>query len=95
MVSESFKDWKTWLSVAIIGLLIALSVRLSAEALSGDRERLIAMEDRVSRLEKSLHPATTKRYTTDDAARDQARISTELGRIDERLQKMEEDHRVR
>ena len=73
----------------VMGILIAVTVRITAEAASGDGERMAAMEDRLARLEASKHPSTTKRYTSDDAARDQARIAQELGAIHERLDRLE------
>ena len=86
---QVMRDWRAWALMALIGLLISVSVRLVAEATSSDRQRIVAIEDRLDRLERSRHPSTTKRYTSDDAARDQARIAEELGAIKQRLDHLE------
>jgi hypothetical protein len=91
-IIDTLRHWHTWVITAVIALLVALTVRTVAEVTNGDRDRLVALEDRVERIEKSRHPATTNRYTSDDAARDQARISGELGELRALIRECEDRH---
>lgn len=66
------RDWKTWVVMVITALVIALAVRLSAEAMSGKdneverlRGEVRAMALRLERLETKRHPATGRRFTMD------------------------------
>jgi len=82
------ENWKNYLAAAVIALVMAVTVRVVSEISSGQGEaierlqgRLDALDKRLTKLETSTHPATTKRYTSDDAARDKAAIYQEIGKL--------------
>jgi hypothetical protein len=61
---------------------MSLTVRLIAESVSGDVRKVEYMEgqlsvlnDRMIKLESKTHPATSKRFNSDDAARMETRIA--------------------
>jgi hypothetical protein len=79
---ETMKDYKFWVLTMFIAALIPLSYRTSIELLTGNTQRIeaehAAIYDRLERLELSKTPATMKRYTSDDAARDKAEMLAEM-----------------
>jgi hypothetical protein len=70
------KSWQTWILIALIGLLMSITVRIIAENTSGHHGeieeltgKLELLDSRVLKVETRSHPATTKRFTSDDAHR--------------------------
>ena len=60
-------------TMACIGFVISMGTNLAAiEA----RQHIVL--ERLDRLESSVHPATSKRYTSDDAARDNDLLRTRI-----------------
>ncbi len=89
---RAMQDWKTWVLIIVIGLTMSVTVRIIAETTSGHNQQVAelvghvdALEERILKLETSQHPSTTKRYTSEDAARDKAAIYKEIGKLQERL----------
>lgn len=75
---EQLSDWKVWVFAAFVAVMIVAAFRVSVDLLTGQSDKIekehIAFEDRLTRLELSKSPATQKRYTSDDAARDKAEL---------------------
>ena len=76
------RDYKFWVFVAVIGLVMSVTVRLIAESVSGDSRKaefiegqLSVLNDRMIKLESKTHPATSKRFNSDDADRQETRIA--------------------
>jgi hypothetical protein len=77
-------------TVAIGGFLVTLSNSVAAiEA------RQVLMEGRVSHLEDSAHPATSKRFTSDDAARENELLRTRIRDAREECRRDNDDVRNR
>ena len=77
----TFGNWKFWAYVAFIGLAMSITVRIIAETVQGETKnheylvgQIDALDKRLTKLEASSHPATSKRYTSDDASHDRAAI---------------------
>jgi hypothetical protein len=79
---ETMKDLKFWALALFIAALILLSYRTAVELLTGNTAKIeaehAAIYDRLERLELSKTPATMKRYTSDDAAKDKAELMAEI-----------------
>jgi hypothetical protein len=76
--------------IAITGLTAShINLREEIAAIKASREATIkAYADRITALENGTNTATSKRYTSDDAARENARLD---GRID-RLEEIQRGH---
>ena len=82
---QHLRNWQTWALMVFVAIAVSVSVRLSFEVFSGHRQQTDKMmEDqhdiiaRIERLELSKSPATMKRYTSDDAARDKLELMLEI-----------------
>jgi hypothetical protein len=76
------RDYRFWIYVAVIGLTMSLTVRLIAEATSTDARKiefldgqLDILNNRLIKLESKSHPATSKRFNSDDARAMEIRIA--------------------
>jgi hypothetical protein len=87
---ETMKDYKFWVPTVFIAALITLSYRTSIELLTGNTQKIevehAAIYDRLERLELSKTPATMKRYTSDDAAKDKAELLAEIKLIQREIE---------
>lgn len=75
-------------AVAIAGWLVSTTAQLAkVEA----RQEIVLQ--RLNTIEASTHPATSKRYTSDDAREDRERTQREVDRLIERLERVEQIER--
>ena len=83
-------------AIAVGGFVVSVGNEVSAIAA---RQRIVM--ERLDKLETANHPATTKRYTSDDAARDQdimrralrevlEDIRKDIGEVNARMQRFED-----
>ena len=82
--------------VVIGGIITAGVVGVSSWLISASQDiayikaRQEMVITKLASIEASSHPATSKRYTSDDAARDQDMMRRELDRLGERIAKLED-----
>ena len=76
------KDYRFWFYVAVIGICISITVRIISEAASGETKKieyiegqLSVLNDRLIKIESKSHPATSKRFNSDDASKMELRIA--------------------
>ena len=89
------KDWRFWVATMCVSLCVAMLVRVTAEMISGadKNEKLMmllegeldALDKRVTKIETKQHPASAKRYTSDDAKRDKKELLDCLSMVDWRV----------
>jgi hypothetical protein len=88
-------DWKIVfhgvVSAAIIGLAtMVIDQGREISAINASREATIkAYDDRIRALESGNSAATSKRYTSEDAIRDAAKLEIRLEKIEERIRQHE------
>ena len=82
---QHLRNWQTWALMVFVAFAVSISVRVSFEVFSGHRQQTDKMMKehsdivaRIERLEMSKSPATMKRYTSDDAARDKLELMLEI-----------------
>jgi hypothetical protein len=96
-VANASRDWKAWIAVGIISMLISISVRMSAEVFAGDKQKIMdstariealetqvaSHEKRILSLETGASMATADRFTGTDHARFKAEVEERLAIIRE------------
>ena len=89
-------NWRHFWMMVLVMIIIAVSVRFTGEILQNDANAIIKCQSnmtdvkhRLELIETSRAMATAKRYTSDDAARDNAHDERELAEIQRRLRILE------
>jgi len=89
MMREQLRDWKTWVAMVGTAILMIILLRVSYEIFSIDAKKAdeiekqhVIIDARLEKLEMSKAPATSKRYTSDDAARDIARLESLIAKVE-------------
>ena len=76
------------LTAAILGVAGQVISNGTLVAAIGARQELVLQ--RLTAIEQNIHPATSKRYTSDDAAHDREIVEKHLTRIEERITRIED-----
>ena len=82
-------------NLIIGGVLTAAILGVAGQVISNGTQiaAIIARQEivlqRIQAMEQSSHPSTSKRYTSDDAARDREMVEKHLARIEERLTRLD------
>ena len=89
-------SWRHFWAMVLMMLVISVAVRMTAEIIQSDTSAIVKCQQnmadvkrRLELIETSRAMATAKRYTSDDAARDNAHDERELAEIQRRLRVLE------